>query len=107
MRSTNLSQTNTQKPGRDAAIQITCNSGITCELIDGVTYYTAIRRGVEYTAYKTSGGDWWVSSHRLALGRHIGGGKYYADLEAVAAGCKAFAGLAVLLNITTASRASN
>lgn len=72
---------------------------ITTELLDGVTYYTATRRGVEYTAYKTFSGDWFVASNRLALGRHIGGGKYYKNAEAIAEGCKAFAGLAILLSL--------
>lgn len=85
----------------DAAIQITCNSkAITAETIDGVTYYTTERRGVIYTANQTAGGNWWVSSHRKALGRmHIGGGRYYESLDALAAGCKAFAGLPILLSL--------
>lgn len=76
---------------------------ITTEVIDEVTFYTATRRGVEYTAYRTLGGDWFVASNRLALGRHIGGGKYYKDAEAIAEGCKAFAGLALLLSIDPAA----
>lgn len=76
---------------------------ITTEILDGVTYYTATRRGVEYTAYKTLGGDWWVSSNRLSLGRHIGGGKYYKDAEAIAEGCKAFAGLVILVGLDSAA----
>ena len=70
---------------------------IHAETIEGRTYYTATLRGVEYCAGQLGDG-WFVSSRRLALGRrHIGGGKHYADLAAVAAGCKAFAGLEALL----------
>lgn len=70
---------------------------ITASEIDGRTYYTATRNGVEYCAGQLGEG-WFVSSCRLALGRrHIGGGKHYADLAAVAAGCKAFAGLDTLV----------
>lgn len=68
---------------------------ITSEKIDGKTYYTAIYRGVEYCAGRLGDG-WFVSSRRLSLGRHVGGGKYYANLVAVAAGCKAFLGLDML-----------
>lgn len=72
---------------------------ITSEVIDGVTYYSATRRGSLYTAYQTSAGSWFVASHRLALGRfHVGGGKYYDDLAHLAASCKAFAGLDLLLS---------
>ncbi|WP_153133211.1 hypothetical protein [Dechloromonas hortensis] len=100
MRSSNPSQT--QVKGRDAAIQITCNSeGITAQTLDGVTYYTTTRRGVEYTAY-VLGGQWFVASHRATLGpRHVGGGRYYQDLDALANGCKAFAALPVFLSLAT------
>lgn len=103
MRSSNPSQTQKQQSkGRDAAIQITCNSQpITAETIDGVTYYTTTRRGVEYTAYLLCG-QWFVASHRAALGpRHIGGGRYYKDLDDLATGCKAFAALPVFLALAT------
>lgn len=70
---------------------------ITASEIDGRTYYTATRAGVEYCAGRL-GDAWYVSSRRLALGRfNTGGGKHYADLAAVAAGCKAFAGLDALV----------
>jgi hypothetical protein len=73
------------------------NTIITASEIDGKTYYTATLRGVEYCASQI-GGEWFVSSRRLGLGRrHIGGGKYYKDLSAVSAGCKAFSGIDVLL----------
>jgi|LFRM01.1.fsa_nt_gb hypothetical protein len=100
----NQSQANNKTQERDAAIQIITSNGqlITSVILDGTTYYTTTRRGVEYTAYRTSGGNWWVSSSRLALGRqHIGGGRYYSDLEAVATGCKAFACLPLMLEIST------
>jgi len=89
---------------RDAAIQIskpqTLNSQpITCETLDGVSYYSTTRRGVHYCAYKQHDSDqWWVSTHRIALGSmHIGGGRYYRDLNDLAANCKAFAALPALL----------
>lgn len=89
---------------RDAAIQIskpqTLNSHpITCETLDGVSYFSATRRGVHYCACKQHDSDqWWVSTHRIALGSmHIGGGRYYRDLNDLAANCKAFAALPALL----------
>lgn len=86
----------------DAAIQITCNSQpIAAETIEGVTYYTTERRGVEYTAYLTSWGQWWVGTHRKGLGRgHVGGGRYYDSLDDLASGCKAFAALPVFKSLT-------
>lgn len=83
---------------------ITVNSQpIASEILDGVTYYTTERRGVLYTAYRAWEGRWFVSSHRKALGRfHIGQGRYYEDLDALAAGCKAFAALPVLLSLVEA-----
>lgn len=70
---------------------------IQAEPIGSRTYYTTTARGVEYVAQELAGA-WFVSSRRLALGRrHVGGGKYYPTLEAVAAGCKAFAGLDLLI----------
>lgn len=73
------------------------NAIITEQNIEGASYYSAVHRGVEYCAHKL-GGAWFVSSRRLALGRrHIGGGKHYATLADVAASCKAFAGLDVLI----------
>ena len=98
------SQTNTNTQGRDAAIQIINGNGqvITSEIIDGTTYYTALRRGVSYLTYQTTSGNWFVATKRLALGRfNAGGGKYYDDLTALAAGCKAFADLPIMLEIPT------
>lgn len=61
------------------------------------TYYTATARGVEYCAHRNVAG-WFVSSRRLSLGRfNTGGGKYYGSLQDLAEGCKAFAGLDVLV----------
>lgn len=77
----------------------TATNLITSETIDGTTYYSATRRGVLYTAYLTSWGDWWVGSQRLALGAfHVGGGKHYKSLSDLSAKCKAFAGLELLLS---------
>ncbi len=87
---------------RDAAIQITCNSHpITRETLDGVTYYTTTRNGVEYCGYQTTSGSWFVSSRRLALGRfNAGSGKYYETLDDLAAGCKAFAALPFFISLS-------
>ena len=89
---------------RDAAIQIsrpqTLNSQpITRETLDGVSYFTTTRRGVDYCAYEQKAvGKWFVSSHRTGLGPlHIGGGRYYDSLADLAANCKAFAALPALL----------
>lgn len=67
--------------------------------IEGKTYYTAIARGVEYTACESKvTNNWFVYTRRLALGRsNMGGVRYYESVEALAANCKAFAGLDVLL----------
>lgn len=84
----------------DAALRINCNSNkITRETLDGVSYFTTTRRGVDYCAYKQNDSDqWWVSTHRVGLGPlHIGGGRYYRDLNDLAANCKAFAALPALL----------
>ena len=71
---------------------------ITAEVHADQTYYTAIARGVAYCAHEL-GGKWFVSSRRLALGRfNTGGGKYYETLADVAKGCKAFAGLDMLVS---------
>ena len=73
--------------------------GITATTIDGTNYYTATRRGVKYTAYFSKAvGAWFVSTHRLALGRqHIGGGRYYKTIGDLALAVKAFAGLDLLV----------
>lgn len=74
---------------------------ITAEEINGTTYYTAVARGTSYCAYQSASGEWWCSSRRLSLGRwNAGGGKWYATLEALAQGCKAFSGLDVLVAVT-------
>jgi len=91
---------NSKSKEGDAAIQITLNSkGITRVTIDGVSYYTTSRRGVDYCAYKQNDSDqWFVSTHRSGLGPlHIGGGRYYRNLNDLAANCKAFAALPALL----------
>lgn len=70
---------------------------ITQEVVNGRPCYCAVRRGVSYVASEL-GGQWFVSSRRLALGRwNTGGGKYYASLDEVSRGCKAFEGLADLV----------
>jgi hypothetical protein len=65
-------------------------------IIEGRKYVSTVARGVRYTLMRLGDG-WFVGSHRLALGRrHIGGGKHYETLDAVRAGCKAFAALDVV-----------
>jgi len=79
----------------------TLNSrAITRETLDGVSYYTATRSGVDYCAYEQKTvGKRFVSSHRAGLGPlHIGGGRYYDSLADLAANCKAFAALPALIN---------
>lgn len=57
---------------------------------EGKLYITAQHRGTEYCLMRL-GDAWFVGSKRLSLGRrHIGGGKHYATLAEVAAGCQAF-----------------
>lgn len=59
-------------------------------IVDGNKYITAVARGTEYTLMK-QGDAWFVSSHRLALGRsNVGGGKHCETLAAVAQRYKAF-----------------
>lgn len=71
---------------------------ITAETLDGVTYYSATRRGVEYMAFDSMSG-WGVSTRRLALGRmNVGGFKYYSGPAEISEKVKAFAGLALLLS---------
>jgi len=64
---------------------------------NGSTYFETVSRGVAYCAFfEKNVGEWFVSSHRLALGRgHIGGGKYFKQI----ADCKPFAALPVLLDL--------
>jgi hypothetical protein len=73
---------------------------ISAEVIEGTTYSSATVRGVSSSAYySAAAGQWWVSSRRLSLGRwNAGGGKWYASLADLAAGCKAFAGLDALIS---------
>lgn len=70
---------------------------ITKTELNGSTYFETVSRGVAYcAAFQESVGEWFVSSHRLALGRsHIGGGKYFKKIE----DCKPFAALPVLLGL--------
>lgn len=67
---------------------------ITAEIIDNVAYYTTVRGGVEYTAYQSAIGGWYVLTKRLALGRsNVGGCKHFDSVNAVASSVKAFFGL--------------
>lgn len=69
---------------------------ITKQEIDGKTYFSTVSRGVEYCAsFTESVGEWFVATHRLALGKHVGGGKYYKNIG----DCKVFAALPVLMEI--------
>ena len=69
------------------------------KVLHAVLHFSTTRRGVHYCAYKQHDSDqWWVSTHRVGLGPlHIGGGRYYRDLNDLAANCKAFAALPALL----------
>jgi hypothetical protein len=63
---------------------------MTTTVINSTKYVTAVYRGTEYCLSRLGEG-WYISTRRLALGRwNTGGGKHYATLAAVAAGCKAF-----------------
>ncbi len=63
-------------------------------VINGKKYITTISRGTEYCLSRL-GDAWFVSSMRLGMGRHAGGGKHYKTFDDVRAGCKAFAALPV------------
>lgn len=79
------------------AIFTTTKQMITAKEIEGVTYYTTTRRGVEYTAY-TARGQWIVLTHRLALGRRNPGGcKYFDSIQILCQSVKAFSGLDQLI----------
>lgn len=65
--------------------------------IDGTTYYSADWRGVRYTAYLTSKGEWCVHSHRLALSQAtIGSYRHYPDIQTMTRHIRALAGLALI-----------
>jgi hypothetical protein len=82
-----MATTKTTKPAPAASI------------VGGEKYVTAVARGTEYTLMK-QGDAWFVASRRLALGRfNTGGGKHYATLADVAAGCKAFGAEAEIFNL--------
>jgi hypothetical protein len=69
---------------------------ITKEVIDGVTYFSTVRRGVEYCArFSEIVGKWVVSTHRKGMSRTSTGFKYIARIE----DCKAFAALPALLEM--------
>lgn len=70
---------------------------ISKQVIDGTEYFTTVKSGVEYCGYFCkSVGQWFVSTRRLALGRHnSGGGKYFNKID----DCKAFAALPALISM--------
>ena len=69
---------------------------ISKQVIEGVEYFSTVRRGVEYCGYFSNVvGQWFVSTRRLALGNNSGGGKYFKNIEE----CKAFAALPALISI--------
>ncbi|WNL48581.1 hypothetical protein RKE25_23145 (plasmid) [Dyella sp. BiH032] len=72
---------------------------ITCSVVEGHTYYTAVSRGVEYMARQCPvTGRWQVYTNRLALGRlNTGGVKHFDTLADVSTNVKALAGLDVLI----------
>jgi hypothetical protein len=58
--------------------------------IEGKKYITTVYKGTEY-CLSMYGAVYGVQTNRVALGRfNAGGFKYYANLAAVAEGCKAF-----------------
>lgn len=62
-------------------------------IIEGRSYYTTVRAGVEYTAMKDSAG-WGVATRRLALGRfNTGGFKRFDSLSELAQKVRAFRGI--------------
>lgn len=84
------------KPIREQAAK-PARATIAASVIDGVTYYTTTRRGVEYTAYTTRG-TWQVITRRLALGRfNPGGCKHFDDIKTLCEMVKAFSGLDLLI----------
>jgi hypothetical protein len=69
---------------------------LTREVHNGTVYLTTEYRGTEYTLRRSQWG-WELSTRRLALGRfNMGGFKRFETLDAVQAGCKAFAGVDLL-----------
>ncbi len=76
----------------------------TFELIMVISKF--VFRLVMPAGYQLKNSDqWFVSSQRQALGpRHIGGGRYYQDIEDLAIHCKAFAALPALIHIRRPNR---
>ena len=59
-------------------------------------YTITTQRGVEYLLnYCPIVEQWFVSTHRLALGRHAGGGRYYKTFGDVLMNCTAFSDLLI------------
>ena len=70
---------------------------ITSTVIEDVTYYTMISRGVTYTLNKY-GKQWALHSQRNALGRgNVGSYKFFNTLQEVESKLKAFVGISQLL----------
>lgn len=70
---------------------------ISSEIIDGVTYYSAEARGVQYTLCQWRDGEWQLYSKRKSLGRMSPGTvRFFGSLEDVEKTCKAFHGIAQL-----------
>jgi len=64
---------------------------ITRKIANDTVYLATEYRGTEYTLRRSQWG-WELTTRRIALGRwNMGGFKRFATLEAVKAGCKAFA----------------
>ena len=70
---------------------------IETEVIDNVTYYTTVSRGVAYTFNKEVSG-WGLHSHRMALGRfNTGSYRFFNTLQELENSLKAFKGVSQLI----------
>lgn len=63
------------------------------------TYFNTEARGVEYTAYVDGLGRWNVLSHRKALGRHVGGVKFFNTAAEAEKAVKALKGLTLAIQM--------
>ena len=69
--------------------------------INGKRYFETVARGVAYcVTYSEVGERWEVRTNRLALGRsNMGGIKFFPTLADAERGCKAIAGLSIVLQL--------
>ena len=71
---------------------------LSVEIHNGRRYTSTVYRGTKYTI-SHDGETWCVSTRRLGYGGrfHLGGAKFFASLNELAAGCKAFGGAAAII----------